>query len=44
MATDQSDAQLDHTTVVPEDDGRPTPGIAHVTVVPANADCRSGDS
>jgi len=38
MATDDSDAALDHTTVVPRVERRSTPGIAHLTVVPENAD------
>ncbi|WP_336337720.1 hypothetical protein [Haloarcula brevis] len=38
MATDDTDGALDHTTVVPRAQGRSTPGIAHLTVVPENAD------
>ncbi|WP_277815034.1 hypothetical protein [Haloarcula salina] len=38
MATDETDAALDHPTVVPDAERRPTPGIAHLTVVPENAD------
>ncbi|MFY4814644.1 hypothetical protein ACOJIV_18400 [Haloarcula sp. AONF1] len=38
MTTDDTDAALDHTTVVPRVERRSTPGIAHLTVVPENAD------
>jgi hypothetical protein len=38
MATDQTDAVLDHTTVVPERADSEPPGIDHLTVVPENAD------
>ena len=38
MAPDDTDTVLDHTTVVPRTDRQSTPGIAHLTVVPENAD------
>ncbi len=38
MATDQTDAVLDHTTVVPERADSEPPGIDHLTVVPENAE------
>ncbi|MFC7075636.1 hypothetical protein [Haloarcula halophila] len=37
MATDQTDAALDHPTVVPEPTDSEPPGIDHLTVVPENA-------
>jgi hypothetical protein len=37
MATEQTDAVLDHSTVVPERADSEPPGIAHLTVVPENA-------
>ncbi|WP_276271044.1 hypothetical protein [Haloarcula litorea] len=38
MATDQSNATLDHPTVEPDRETPEPPTIAHLTVVPENAD------
>ncbi|WP_280663207.1 hypothetical protein [Haloarcula amylovorans] len=38
MATDQSDGALDGPTAEPEREAPSPPGIAHLTVIPENAD------